>query len=563
MINPSTVCATVVVDELVRNGVKEVVLAPGSRNAPLSYALAAADRVGRLRLHVRIDERSAGFLALGLAKGSGKPAAVVCTSGTAVANLHPAVIEADRSGVPLLVVSANRPAELVAVGANQTVDQLGIFGSALRLVAYIPAGLAKLANQHWRGRVSRAVAAAVGVGGRPGPVQLDIAFADPLVPSGGADILDLYPGRPRGAPWTRTTTTPRRSTKIPLRARSVLMVIGPTAEGLCRSAMASATKHRIPYYVEAGTVIGRPQSSLSAGSWVMGDTAFLKESPPEAVVVVGRPTLGRSLGRLVARPSVELVVVDTVAEWTDPQHAATRFYCAEKIDFDCAVNPSWGDRLWRADVLARVAVDLAVGDEVTSASVAQTVAASAPGPVFLGSSNAVRDLDLFAGAFTQGLVFANRGAAGIDGTVSTAMGVAFARGHEAEKTVALVGDLTFLHDANGLIIGPEEPQPNVTFVVTNNDGGGIFGLLEQGDPALAEDFERVFGTPHGADLRALCATSDTPYQLVTSLPELESALGERWFGIRVLEVPVDRKADRDRRAVYTTAVSAAIRDLPP
>ncbi|WP_130014635.1 2-succinyl-5-enolpyruvyl-6-hydroxy-3-cyclohexene-1-carboxylic-acid synthase, partial [Serinicoccus sediminis] len=219
--HPSTALATVLVDELVRAGVREAVLSPGSRSAPLAYALEEADRTGRLRLHVRIDERSAGFLALGLARGGGAPVPVVTTSGTAVANLHPAVLEAHHSGVPIIVLSADRPAELRGTGANQTTVQPGIFAGAVRWEVDLPAPEAVTAGAgaHWRSTVCRALAAAVSTGGPGrGPVHLNVSFRDPLAPGlapagaggGSADAdadadaepgADGLTGRPGGAPW--------------------------------------------------------------------------------------------------------------------------------------------------------------------------------------------------------------------------------------------------------------------------------------------------------------------------------------------------------------------------
>jgi 2-succinyl-5-enolpyruvyl-6-hydroxy-3-cyclohexene-1-carboxylate synthase len=264
---------------------------------------------------VRIDERSAGFLALGLAIGSGIPAAVMCTSGTAVANLHPAVIEADLSGVPLIVITANRPAEVLGTGANQTIDQQRIFGDATRLTAQIPAGLGSDPNSSLRGRVSRVLAAADGPSGRSGPVHLDIAFAPPLVPSGALDPLQVYPGRPDGVAWTTFEAAAPAQVELVVADRT-LVVVGDASWSLAHSAVETAAVHGIPCHVEAGPALGHAdETCLQAGPWLLADQAFIAAAKPDMVVVVGRPTLGRALGHLIAdvldAPADEAVITRT------------------------------------------------------------------------------------------------------------------------------------------------------------------------------------------------------------------------------------------------------------
>lgn len=266
--NGSTACATVVIDELVRGGVREFVMCPGSRNAPLSFALLEAEMAGRLRMHVRIDERSAGFLALGLAKATGTLTALMGTSGTAVANFHPAVIEADLSGTPLLVLTANRPQNLWGTGANQTIDQVGIFGSATRTAVHLPAVIGPSANAIWRSRVCRMLAAATGVDGRSGPAQLDIGFAEPLTPSYGEDLVALYAGRKNGEPWTRTIAAPRIDGEINP-PRRTLVFVGETTSSLAQTAVSSACEAGYPVHIEAGTSLAAAQEGcLGAGAWL-------------------------------------------------------------------------------------------------------------------------------------------------------------------------------------------------------------------------------------------------------------------------------------------------------
>jgi 2-succinyl-5-enolpyruvyl-6-hydroxy-3-cyclohexene-1-carboxylate synthase len=554
-VNPSTALARVLVDELVRCGVREAVLAPGSRSAPLAFALHAADAAGRLRLHVRIDERSAGFLALGLAKASGAPAVVVTTSGTAVANLHPAVLEAAHAGVPLLALTADRPPELRGVGANQTVDQLGIFGTAVRLSTELGAPEVRAGqNASWRSAVCRVVAAG-------GPVHLNLALREPLVPEAGEDWPEPLDGRPGGRPWTAVLPPPPAGPVADdLPARTVV-VLGDAPAGPVAATLALAEARGWP-------VVAEPSARLAAGSCVLagGDLllrgGFVAAHRPDRALAVGRPTLSRAVARLLA--AAQLDVVPTGPGWTDPAGLAARVLPAVPTPAAGRAEPAAGSRgptgtgerdegwlpAWRDAAAAAWESVAGLLDGLCEPAVAATLMdAARPGSlVVCGSSKPVRDLFL-AGPRRGVTVLANRGVAGIDGTVSTAVGAALAHGGPA---YALLGDLTFLHDANGLIIGPGEPRPDLTIVVVNNDGGAIFGVLEQGAPEYAEGFERVFGTPHGVDLAALCAATGTPHHVVTSRTELSAALAAP-AGIRVLEVRTDRQEAVDLDAAITAA----------
>ncbi|MDX6217963.1 MAG: 2-succinyl-5-enolpyruvyl-6-hydroxy-3-cyclohexene-carboxylate synthase [Frankiales bacterium] len=538
--NPSTALARTLVDELVRNGVTDAVLAPGSRSAPLAFALHAAD----LRLHVRVDERSAGFLALGLAKASGRPVPVVTTSGTAAANLHPAVVEASYAGVPLLVLTADRPPELRGSGANQTIDQLKLYGASARM--FVEVGAPEAGQEgYWRALVCRAIACAAGdLGTAPGPVHLNVAFREPLVP----DSEGMPEGRPGGAPWTARVRPRSVVVEDDLPDRTVVVL----GDGADLSALALAEARGWP-------VVAEPTSGAT-GPNVIDCAELLLASPgwlqvPDRVLVVGRPTLSRAIGRLIASAPSDMVARH--GTWTDAHHTATRVLPAvPTVDVNRGgpqggpATPSLYIHAWReAGARARAAVTPYL-EELNEPSVAVTVAAS-DAPLVVGSSKPVRDLFLAA---PRTRVLANRGAAGIDGMVSTAIGAALAYG---EHTVALLGDLTLLHDGNGLVIGPDEPRPDLTIVVTNNDGGAIFGLLEQGAPEYASAFERVFGTPHGIDLEALCAASRTTYTRATSLDELRKAL-DPTPGISVVEVRTDRaqavELDRQLRAAVARVI---------
>ncbi|WP_192498597.1 2-succinyl-5-enolpyruvyl-6-hydroxy-3-cyclohexene-1-carboxylic-acid synthase [Ornithinimicrobium pratense] len=600
--HPSTALATVLVDELVRGGVREAVLAPGSRSAPLAYALEEADRHGRLRLHVRIDERSAGFLALGLARASGAPVAVVTTSGTAVANLHPAVLEAHHSHVPLVVLSADRPGELRGTGANQTTHQPGIFAGAVRREVDLPApeSVSARTAAFWRSTVCRALAAALdhaarGSGWiRSGPVHLNVSFRDPLAPeldTAGQGLAGELPpelhGRPDGSPWTVVWDVPLADPAVDVDDAAAAVDSGESAGGSRTvvllgdlgdarrhgAALAWAERHGYPVLAEPFGWLPHGRTVVPHGVLVAGDAATVDALAPERVVVVGRLTLFREFGSLLRRPGVVVEQVSAAPSWTDPSHVVREVHGALALHRPWHPAPqgwaqSWlqAGRAWTERVREVAGFDRA-DSPPTGVAVATTVAAALGEEDFLvlGSSNAPRDLAVGLGALPQTgspVVYASRGLAGIDGTVATAVGVALAGIGEhirPGRTVALMGDLTFLHDAGALLVGPGEPRPDLTVVVVNDDGGGIFSTLEYGEPARsasaasAAATERLFGTPHGTDLGALCAGYRVGHRLVGSLAELADQLGRPAEGIRVLEVRVDRAGHRALRDALRAA----------
>lgn len=559
--NDATACATVIVDELVRGGVTEFVMSPGSRNAPLSFALLEAENAGRLRIHVRIDERSAAFLALGLAKASGTPTALMCTSGTALANFHPAIVEADMSGASVVVVSANRPQSLWGTGANQTIEQVGIFGDAARDVVHLPAVTGPSANAMWRSRVCRVLAVATGADGRPGPVQLDIGFVEPLTPAYD-ESPTRYPGRAHDEPWTAVIAAPRIEGEISPPWRT-LVVVGETSASLAASAVSSACETGFPVHVEAGTSLAAARDGcLDAGAWLLADDEFLDKYRPDHVVIVGRPTLGRSIGKLISRPRVGVSVVSDHADWTDPAGTASTALVIDAVRITGTVDTDFASAWRDADQRASSAVHALDAGGFDAGEVAAIVTRAGADVLLVASSNPIRDVDLRAQRRAVNVIV-NRGAAGIDGQVSTAVGVALSVSDARKpapqaKTIALLGDLALLHDSNGLVIGPHEPRPRLTIVVANNDGGAIFATLEQGAPEYAEQFERVFGTPHGVDMQSLCAATGTAYVEAKDADELASLLVENPAGIRVIEVKLDRADERARRLGHAAVVSKAI-----
>jgi len=600
-VNPSTALATVLVDELVRAGVREAVLCPGSRSAPLAYALQEADVAGRLRLHVRVDERSAGFLALGLAKLTRRPVPVVTTSGTAVANLHPAVLEASHAGVPLLVLTADRPQELRGTGANQTTDQGGFFGAAVRWSHELAAPERRVGqNGSWRSVVARACIAAQGdLSGDAGPVHVNVPLREPLVPTvpatGEAGWPDGLAGRPGGAPWVQVaapagsggtggtagtssadgTSSPdgRISTdgtatvgRVDPTPRTLVVVGDLPHPAMAGEAVELARAAGWPVVTEPFGRFDRA-AVLPHGPLLLGARDWLEAHLPERVLVVGRVTLARSVAALLRHPGVRVEVVTTRAVWADPSHVASRVWPWGSFAASRPALTGCGDQAWAeawAEAGRRVAKAVAevVGRGWPSGpAVAALTAAALPADatLFVGSSNPVRDLDLAVGP--GGLdpstrVVASRGLAGIDGCVSTAAGIALAGAGSA--TYALMGDLTFLHDQGGLLIGPHEPRPDLTVVVPNDDGGGIFTLLEPGEPARSATFERVFGTPTGTSIGALCRAHGVRHVVATTVAALTEAVARRPGGITVVEVPLRRAAHRDLQAELRAAAVDAL-----
>ncbi len=542
--------ARTVVDELVRGGVTDAVLSPGSRSGPMAFALAEADTAGRLRLHVRIDERGAGFLALGLVKATGRPVPVVCTSGTAVANLHPAVCEADHSGLPLLVLTPDRPAELQGVGANQTTDHPGLLRSSVRWSARLTAEL-PTKGPYWRATVARGLGVATGE--RPGPIHLNLELSDPLVPTPGTDPTP--PGRPGGAPWCTTTANEQPPTPLRLDAATPTVIVAGDGAGTTVDRVAARAGW--PVLAEPTSGVWGAPSAIPSAPAVVSTDRFLRTHRPRRVVVYGRPTMSRSVLRLISDTDVEVVVVPgTHAEWPDPGHAAASV--APAILPRGEARHGWHDQ-WRA---AGAAAWMAMRDHLAAMSwptepgaVADVVAALPRGATaLLGASQPIRDVHLVAAPRADLRLLANRGLAGIDGTISTAVGVALAG---AGPTYALMGDLTFWHDATGLLVGPSEPRPDLCLVVVDNAGGGIFGLLEPGEQAHASVHERVFATPTGGDIGGWCGAVGVEHRRPTTRDELVEALRPA-AGLRVVQVRTDRAANRALHAELRACASAAI-----
>jgi len=620
--NPATALARAVLGELVHQGVHEVVLAPGSRSAPLAFeALRLAD-AGTIRLHVRIDERSAGFLAVGLAKVSGQPVAVICTSGTAVANLAPAVVEASYSAVPLVVVSADRPVESRGVGSPQTIDQVQFFAGNVRFFADLGAERVTGAQaqaamaQSARATVALAMAAAQGVvrgsGSAPlgpgslgpahgglgpahagpatevahsGPVHLNVGLRPPLVPEPGDPSAELAPGR----------GSPPRIRRPPLAGcdnREAGEVLGGVpARGLIVAGdlPCSALRGAHQWLVELASACGWPiiaepsanlhdaPTALGHGVLVLGAERFISEHVPDLVLTVGNFGLSRPTLELMrrARRHVAIELPTVGREVCDPVRSADLVLAGIPLPpSDPGPDPAWLSDWRAADAVAAGVVAAEVLAEVpaategaatptTGSAVAAHVWRSAPDDALLlvAASLPVRQVEACAGRRTGLQVIGNRGANGIDGLVSTAWGAALAhQDHEGGPALALMGDLAFLHDHNGLLVGADEPRPDLVVVVIDNDGGGIFHQLEQGRQEYADSFERIFGTPHGRDLVAVATAAGVPAVGVPDLAGLDRAVRQAQAAGGV-HVVVMRVADRAGEADLLARVRGEVARL--
>lgn len=565
------------VDELVRCGVTDAVLSPGSRSTALALALADAERRGALTLHVRLDERTAGYLAVGIAKVTGVPAVVVTTSGTAAVNLHPAIVEADQSGVPLIALTADRPPQLRGVGANQTITQSGVYGSDVRLTIDMACATRTTGQvRYWRSTVARVVAAATDAV-RPGPVHVNAPFADPMVPDPkDASWVESLDGRPDDRPWTADArlvaglSTPLDDVLVDLLddegvpARGVVVIGDHGDEDSVELADDLADTLGWPLIAEPSGNGAGAATALSHAPLLLADAAFAASHVPDLVVTIGRVGLNRSVLAMIERSAVHLAV-DTRPEWSDPTRSADVVVASVPLPpAEGVVDEEWLASWQRADVLAAAAVETALHspeDLLTGMHVARVVAQSVPdgGLLFIGASWPVRHVGTFAANTVQdAAILGNRGTSGIDGCVSTAWGAATAlQRNGGAGALALVGDQTFLYDSNALLAPADEERPDLVIVVSDNDGGGIFSSLEQGAPEHAEHFERVFGIPLGVDIPALCASFGIPATVAATSADLVTQVDDA-LGLGGVRVVVARTCTRDREASILVRVQEAV-----
>lgn len=567
----TTAFARAVVDEWARAGLTHACLAPGSRSTPLALALAADNR---MQVHVFVDERSAAFCALGIGHATGRPGIVLCTSGTAAANLHPAVIEAHHGRVPLLVCTADRPPELHDVGAGQTIDQTKLFGDAVRwFVDLGPPADVEGAGAVWRATAARAVAATQGP--PAGPVHWNLPFREPLVPT-GAPLVEA-PGRPDGAPWTVTERPVRvllreavaRAAALVRRHPRGLIVAGWGANAAPGLVDRIADTAAWPVLADPLSGLRRGPAAVSTYDGLLRVREFAAAHRPEVVLRLGAPLTGR-VGNEFLR-GVPQVVVDPDDAWPDPDRGGAMRVVADADTFLRALavtlgapraERGWLDGWLAAEQRARCALDafLDADDALFEGRVARDLVDVLPdgASLLVASSMPVRDVESFARPRQHLRFLANRGANGIDGFVSTALGVALAAHEEARPVVALLGDLCFLHDSAGLL-GAATRGADVTFVVLDNDGGGIFSFLPQAT-AAPDTFELLFGAPHGVDLARLCAVYDVACRDVTRARDLGPAVQDaiEAGGVQVVRVRTDRRANVEQHRAAAAAVAAAI-----
>jgi 2-succinyl-5-enolpyruvyl-6-hydroxy-3-cyclohexene-1-carboxylate synthase len=526
--------AATLADEWARNGVAHAVVCPGSRSAPLALALAAEPRIA---VHVRLDERSAAFTALGIGLATGTPAVMLTTSGTAAAELHPAVVEADLASVPLLVCTADRPPELHGVGAPQTIDQSDLFGAALRFRC--DPGVADGASRSWwRSVASRSVIESTRGSKGPGPVHLNLPFREPLVgePSRGGG---LEPGRSPGQPWHLAPRAPGaptdemlvaltpRGEELPARG----LIVAGAGCGEPGPLLALSAALRWPLLADPCSGLRLPDVGVIAmADPILRTAAFARANRPDVVLRLGGTWASKPLqGYLdtAARSGARVVVVDPDGSWRDPDRSAAALlrcdpsaYCRlllERSDGGLRSsgrepgNEEWWQRWVDGEARVRAALGDLLADRLDEPALAHRVfAAMSPGTnLVVSSSMPVRDLESFAAPRrSPPKVFANRGANGIDGVVSTALGVAIGSG---APTVALVGDLAFLHDVSSLVGGEDSSVP-LTVVVVDNSGGGIFSFLEQAARVDEPTFELLFGTPQLQDPASVAAGFGWPVE---------------------------------------------------
>jgi 2-succinyl-5-enolpyruvyl-6-hydroxy-3-cyclohexene-1-carboxylate synthase len=556
--------AATLVDEWVRAGLAHAVVAPGSRSTPLALALAGD---GRLHLHVHHDERAAAFLALGIGSATGLPAVVLTTSGTATANLHPAVVEAGSARVPMIVCTADRPPELHHVGAPQTVDQVHLYGRSVRWFAD-PGVAEPTARVAWRSLGARSVAEALGR--PPGPVHLNLAFRDPL----GAPPGPLPEGRPGGAPWHRAVAP--LPSPAPAAVDEVATLLAPHRRGVVVAGAGSGRADAVhalaarlgwPVLADPRAAARRPTAgTVAAFDAILRHPGFAAGHRPDAVLRLGQAPASKVLAQWLAASEALQVAVEADGAWLDPDRTARALvggdptaWCAALADHPSlgGADPSWSASWAQAEAAAQEALDGVLGPSgpLREPALARTVAATAaPGTTLVVSSSMpVRDLEWY-GAPRDGLrVLANRGANGIDGVVSTGVGVALATGG---PTTVLVGDVAFLHDANGLLGLPARPV-DLTIVVVDNRGGGIFSFLPQAREVPSRVFEQLFGTPHDVDLVGLAGAHGVVATAVADLGELRAALAPGG-GPRVVVAATDRQANVAAHDEVHAAVVAAL-----
>jgi 2-succinyl-5-enolpyruvyl-6-hydroxy-3-cyclohexene-1-carboxylate synthase len=574
--NHNTALASAFVEELARCGVRRAVVSPGSRSTPLAVALW---RQLEIDVHVIVDERSAAFFALGAAQATRTPVAMLCTSGTAAANFHPAICEADESEVPLIALTADRPAELRGIGAGQTIDQLKLYGSAVRWFCEVGAHEADDDGLlHYRSTACRAFAAARGEP-RPGPVHLNLAWREPLAPEsveGAVTASDPLALQGRGErPLTAVTTIDLEPTQFLIEevARHIdeaiagVIVAGRQLDPELREPLAHLAR-------AAGfPILAEPTSQLRCGphdrsrvvscyDLLLRDERFATRVVPDLVLRFGEMPTSKPLRRWLESSGADELVVSPDGGWNEPTRRAAAILRADPVELAAGWAARVGEQraeptTWlEAEASARRAVEEQLGAlDHPSEPGLQLALGAALGDgdlVYTASSMPIRDQEAFMPPGDADVAFlCNRGANGIDGLISSGIGAAAACGR---PTTVLTGDLGLLHDL-GSLASVGEPEPPVRIVVIDNGGGGIFHFLPQSAALEEPEFEALLGTPRGVDIARAAALFGLDHRRLESLADLPAALAA---GTGLIEIPVDRRANVDLHRRLAASVSEAI-----
>jgi 2-succinyl-5-enolpyruvyl-6-hydroxy-3-cyclohexene-1-carboxylate synthase len=574
--NANTALASAFAEELARCGLRHAVLSPGSRSTPLALALWRQDEI---ETTVIVDERSAAFFALGAAQASGVPVALLCTSGTAAANFHPAVCEADHSAVPLLVLTADRPPELRGIGAGQAVDQLKLYGESVRWSCEVGTHAADDDGLlHFRSTACRAFAAARGES-RPGPVHLNFPWREPLAPlpeDGAVTATDplALAGRD-GRPLTAVTPIDMEPTQFLLdevaghiaEAEIGVIVAGRQLDPELREPLAHLAR------VAGYPILAEPTSQLRCGphdrshvitayDLLLRDERFRENASPDLVLRFGEMPTSKPLRSWLAGSGADQIVVDPTGDWNEPSRRAAALLRADPTELAAGWAARLGEArpapaMWLAAeraALEAIEAELSAGDDLTEPGLQLALGAAYDDGdlVYTASSMPIRDQEAFLPATAADIAFlSNRGANGIDGLISSGIGAAAATG---KPTTILTGDLGLLHDVGGLAALREVSTP-VRIVVIDNDGGGIFHFLPQEQILPYDEFESLLGTPRGVDVGKAAALFDLPHRRLESFDDLPDSLSG---GTGLIEVRVDRKANVDLHRRLAARVSEAV-----
>jgi 2-succinyl-5-enolpyruvyl-6-hydroxy-3-cyclohexene-1-carboxylate synthase len=578
--NANTALASAFAEELARGGLRLAVISPGSRSTPLAVALW---RQPEIEVKVIVDERSAGFFALGAAQASGEPVALLCTSGTALVNYHPAVVEADESAVPLVVLSADRPPELRGIGAGQTIDQIKTFGSSVRWFCEVGTHEADDSGLlHYRSTACRALAAARSEA-RPGPVHLNLPWREPLAPvpvEGAVTATDPLALQGRdGRPLTAVTHIDLEPSTFLLdevaghigNAISGVIVAGRQLDPELREPLAHLGR------VSGFPILAEPTSQLRCGphdrshvvaayDLLLRDEHFARSVVPDLILRFGEMPTSKPLRAWIEASGADQIVIDPYGGWNEPSRQAAAILRADPTE----LAQGWAvrleglegrerplpDRWLEAEASAQAALDeaLTAGGEITEPALHRALgqAHRAGDLVYTSSSMPIRDQEAFLAPEDTDIHFlSNRGANGIDGLISSGIGAAQASGR---PTTIVCGDLGLLHDIGGLAALRDVETP-VRIVVIDNDGGGIFHFLPQEAALDSEEFEALLGTPRGVDVAKAAALFDLPHQRLESLGDLPEALAT---GTGLIEVKTDRQTNVETHRNLQAAVQAAV-----